>query len=88
LALKQRYYLENLPLELQLKIYQNLIVEDLCSFKQTNKYFLNFINKHKEKLAQKEFISITFMFDDLHLVKCQKRLKCKIINCFDNSLSE
>ncbi|KAF7623560.1 F-box domain-containing protein [Meloidogyne graminicola] len=52
--------IEELPIEVQFKILQYLSYEELFNMKQTNHYFYELINKHKNVLARKRFKYLFF----------------------------
>ncbi|KAF7636675.1 F-box domain-containing protein [Meloidogyne graminicola] len=53
--------IEELPIEVQFKILQYLNYEELFNMKQTNHYFYELINKHKNVLARKRFKYLFFV---------------------------
>jgi len=50
--------LYSLPTELKLYIFKFLNYEDLCSIKQTNLHFRDFVNNFEGELAREEFEDI------------------------------
>uniref|UniRef100_A0A914MRV4 F-box domain-containing protein n=1 Tax=Meloidogyne incognita TaxID=6306 RepID=A0A914MRV4_MELIC len=53
-----------LPTEVQLDIFKFLNYEELCSIKQTNLYFRDFINNFEGELAREKFYEITIVYFD------------------------
>nr|CAD2148766.1 unnamed protein product [Meloidogyne enterolobii] len=77
-----------LPTEVQLDIFKFFNYNKLCSIKQTNLYFRNFINEFEGKLAREKFDEINI--DHSYLQKCLphfKLIKPNVKN-FDLALNE
>ena len=53
--------LYSLPTEIKLYIFKFLNYQDLCSMKQTNLHFRDFVNYFEEKLAWKKFYEISIV---------------------------
>uniref|UniRef100_A0A914MN14 F-box domain-containing protein n=1 Tax=Meloidogyne incognita TaxID=6306 RepID=A0A914MN14_MELIC len=54
----------SLPTEVQLDIFKFLNYEELCSIKQTNLYFRDFVNDFEEELAREKFYEISIVYFD------------------------
>ncbi|CAK5075379.1 unnamed protein product [Meloidogyne enterolobii] len=70
----------SLPTEVQLDIFKLFNYEELCSFRNTNLYFRNFINKFEGELAREKFETFSIEYFDNTL---SKRISYKLFNSRD-----
>nr|CAD2163338.1 unnamed protein product [Meloidogyne enterolobii]CAD2174099.1 unnamed protein product [Meloidogyne enterolobii] len=75
------------PTETQIDILKFFNYQQLCSIKQTNLYFRDFINKFEGELSRKEFYEISIEYFDQSEEYSQKLIKPKAEN-FDFLLPE
>nr|CAD2176330.1 unnamed protein product [Meloidogyne enterolobii] len=70
----------SLPTETKLNIFKFLNYEELCSIKQTNLYFRDFINKFEGELARQKLpFRISINFDKVDDPRKLIRPKLKIL---------
>ncbi|KAF7636697.1 F-box domain-containing protein [Meloidogyne graminicola] len=81
---KMEFYpleLKHLPAEVQLTILKCLNYDELFKFKQTNRHFCDFVNKHKNCLARKRFNKLTVLVSvDLDKVSNEIDIPLKLLN--------
>nr|CAD2189376.1 unnamed protein product [Meloidogyne enterolobii] len=77
--------LYSLPTEIKLYIFKFLNYQDLCSMKQTNLHFRDFIVKFEEELAREKFYKISIEYLNQSKQVPHKLIKLKVGN-FDFSL--
>uniref|UniRef100_A0A914M4A6 F-box domain-containing protein n=1 Tax=Meloidogyne incognita TaxID=6306 RepID=A0A914M4A6_MELIC len=76
-----------LPTEVQLDVFKFSNYNELCSIKQTNLHFRNFINEFEGKLAREKFGQIIIDYSYLKNSSSHKLIKPNVKN-FDFALSE